>query len=56
MTDPICTPMPLHYHCPEHCEHPQPIALADGRVICGRCWCVDGVVTECYPCTPETCD
>lgn len=44
-----------HYHCPYGCEHPQPFLLADGRLLCGRCWFVDEIETEMVLCTPELC-
>lgn len=44
-----------HYHCPFGDEHPQPIRADDGKLYCGRCWFIDGIVTEMVPCTPETC-
>lgn len=39
-----------HTHCPLDCEHPQPVVLADGREVCGRCLYVDGRVTETVAC------
>lgn len=45
-----------HAHCPEGCAHPQPAVLADGRLVCGRCLCVVGVVTEMVPCIPGVCE
>jgi hypothetical protein len=44
-----------HYHCPEGCEKPQPFIAEwlDNKVICGRCWCLDDVATECIPCIDE---
>ena len=44
-----------HAHCPLACWHPQPMLGADGRLLCGRCWHVDGKETEMVPCVPETC-
>jgi hypothetical protein len=44
-----------HAHCPDHCEHPQPILLADGRLICGRCAIRFHETVEMVPCTVETC-
>ncbi len=46
--------IPPHGHCPLGCEHPQPFD-ALGSEYCGRCWHVDGVMTEMEPCTPERC-
>ena len=43
-----------HFHCPDGCEHPQPF-VSDGRLLCGRCWFVVGVVTECVPCDDDVC-
>jgi hypothetical protein len=45
-----------HGHCPLNCEHPQPILLAGGRFVCGRCLILDGLVTEMVPCRPAICD
>jgi|GraSoiStandDraft_4_1057263.scaffolds.fasta_scaffold2817339_2 hypothetical protein len=44
-----------HAHCPRGCWHPQPMLVWDGRLLCGRCWHVDGAMTEMVPCQPETC-
>ena len=44
-----------HGHCPLDCEHPQPFAIGD-YLYCGRCWFVDGVLTEFEPCGPENCE
>lgn len=49
-----------HGHCKWLCEHPQPFAVVLAgetavRLVCGRCWAVDGVVTEMTPCVPEVC-
>lgn len=44
-----------HAHCPDWCEHPQPLVLDDGRCVCGRCLIVFGEQVEVVPCTPETC-
>jgi hypothetical protein len=55
-----------HYHCPYDCDHPQPFTLAAvqenpehqkyaGKSFCGRCYHIDGVMTEMVLCTPETC-
>lgn len=45
-----------HMHCPYSCEHPQPVQLDDGRLVCGRCWAYGGVAVEMVPCTPDNCD
>lgn len=45
-----------HGHCSLLCQHPQPVGLEDGRLVCGRCLFVEGLVTEMAPCTPEVCD
>ena len=45
-----------HAHCPVACEKPQPILLADGRMVCGRCLVLWGETREVIPCTPETCE
>lgn len=45
-----------HAHCPRDCEHPQPLLLDDGRLVCGRCALLDTELVEMIPCTPETCD
>lgn len=43
-----------HAHCPHDCESPQP--FVDGeRLLCGRCWHLEGIETEMVPCTPEMC-
>jgi hypothetical protein len=44
-----------HGHCPLDCEYPQPFGR-DGKLICGRCWFVNGTETEMVPCGPENCD
>jgi hypothetical protein len=54
-----------HGHCPEGCEHPQPITAdgnprsppgaITGRQYCGRCWVKFDELVEMEPCTPETC-
>lgn len=44
-----------HAHCPDGCSKPQPILLADGRLVCGRCLIRFSEVVEMVPCTPETC-
>lgn len=46
-----------HAHCPLDCgEHPQPFLGADGRMVCGRCAVIDGIINEMIPCNPETCE
>lgn len=43
-----------HVHCPHDCEHPQP--FIDGEdLYCGRCACIDKVLTKMAPCGPENC-
>jgi hypothetical protein len=44
-----------HAHCPDGCEHPQPVMLVDGRLVCGRCLFKCSEVTEMVPCSPEVC-
>lgn len=44
-----------HAHCPYDCEHPQPF-FWEGKLVCGRCWFVDCMVTEMVPCVPEVCE
>ena len=44
-----------HAHCPDGCEHPQPLLTADGRLLCGRCLFKYGEEVEMVPCVPETC-
>jgi hypothetical protein len=39
-----------HGHCPYECEHPQPIELADGRLVCGKHLMDDGEAVEMVPC------
>lgn len=46
---------PQHMHCPFECYHPQPIKDSDGKLYCGRCWFIDGEVTEMVPCTEDIC-
>lgn len=41
--------MSEHRHCPLGCEHPQPFKV-DDKEFCGRCWFVDGVLTETVAC------
>ena len=48
------TAAPDHHHCPHECEHPQPFKRG-GRLLCGRCWFVDGIETDVVLCTPATC-
>ncbi len=50
------TPFIPHAHCPYLCEHPQPLRLPDGRLVCGRCAILDGEEVEMIPCTPEICE
>lgn len=45
-----------HVHCPLRCEHPQEILTDDGRMLCGRCWVINGVMTEVLPCVKGVCD
>lgn len=49
-----------HGHCPEGCEHPQPIAVIFKgetvvRLVCGRCLCKYEVLNEMVPCSPKDC-
>ena len=44
-----------HGHCPDGCEHPQPVMLEGDRLVCGRCLFRFGERVEMAPCTPETC-
>jgi hypothetical protein len=44
-----------HGHCPDHCEHPQPILLATGQFVCGRCLIRFGEISEMIACTPDNC-
>lgn len=44
-----------HGHCPLDCEHPQPVLLEDGRLVCGRCLFVDEVITVMVPCNQDIC-
>lgn len=60
--------MTNHYHCPNGCEHPQPIEVrvseCDPMIvkygpkyyICGRCFHVYNKEVVCLPCSPEICD
>jgi len=50
MTDTPEKEKPPHKHCPLECEHPQPVILADGREVCGRCLFVYHEVTEMVVC------
>lgn len=43
-----------HAHCPLECDHPQPF-IHDGKLVCGCCLIMGGIVTEMVPCTPEVC-
>lgn len=43
-----------HGHCPDGCEHPQPISL-DTKLVCGRCWIVFSDVVEIVPCLGKDC-
>ncbi len=45
-----------HAHCQQACDKPQPFLTADGRLLCSRCWVIDGVQSEMIPCRPETCE
>lgn len=38
-----------HAHCPDNCEHPQPIVV-DHKLICGRCWFKYNQITLMTPC------
>jgi hypothetical protein len=53
LTDLVISPI-THVHCPRGCEHPQPF-FRGGKRLCGRCWFIDGVVTEVVPCAPPYC-
>jgi hypothetical protein len=44
-----------HGHCPDGCSKPQPVLLADGRLVCGRCLIRFNEASEMVPCTPEVC-
>jgi hypothetical protein len=48
--------MPLHFHCPEGCEAPQPIRQVCGLRLCGRCYFFEDRMTIMFLCTPEFCD
>ncbi len=43
-----------HAHCPLECEKPQPM-LRDGKMLCMKCWVLDGIESEVIPCTPSLC-
>lgn len=45
-----------HGHCPYECEHPQPVLLANGKFVCGRCLYLCHEENEMIPCTPEVCE
>lgn len=45
-----------HVHCSAGCEHPQERMLSDGRMVCGRCLILDGLITLVSPCVPGVCD
>lgn len=38
-----------HGHCPDGCEHPQPVML-DGELLCGRCLIYFGEKVRIEPC------
>lgn len=38
-----------HAHCPDGCEHPQPVVLEDGRLVCRRCLTF-GETVDMEPC------
>ena len=38
-----------HAHCPQGCWHPQPF-LYQGRLFCGQCEALAGLLTEMAPC------
>lgn len=45
-----------HGHCGRcECEKPQPIEVG-GKLVCGRCACIDGVLAEMVPCRPGICE
>lgn len=44
-----------HAHCPEGCEHPQPIVDGE-RLLCGQCLVLRRHVSEMLPCSTEICD
>lgn len=39
-----------HAHCPNGCEHPQPIVGANAKCYCGRCYFKDNKLVEVIPC------
>lgn len=59
-----------HSHCPAGCDdHPQPFRAFVTRAaaqfyyldpgveleLCGRCWVIEGELTQMVPCAPATC-
>jgi len=44
-----------HAHCPRDCEKPQP-SLIGNRLLCMKCYILEGIESEMAPCTPATCD
>ena len=44
-----------HSHCPDGCEHPQPIILED-RLVCGRCLIRFNETVDMLPCDPTICN
>lgn len=44
-----------HKHCPEGCEHPQPMLAEDGTEYCGSHWYFDRVLVEMVECDHQTC-
>lgn len=58
-----------HGHCPDGCEHPQPISGVPTKPLaellyldpsrehefCGRCWVRFGELVPMAPCAPEIC-
>lgn len=47
---------PVHYHCPNGCEKPQPCNVVGVGMCCGRCWYEGRGMVKCLNCTPEICD
>lgn len=43
-----------HSHCPDGCEHPQPIII-DSKEYCGRCLILFGEEVLMIPCDSEIC-
>jgi hypothetical protein len=43
-----------HLHCPEGCEHPQPVCIGE-MILCGLCLYWHDRVTPMEVCTPENC-